>query len=158
MENGDATSWRYACAEVVPESKVVDQFKLAPVRLFQHASEADRAVARFRRLRRLAEDHDGEGASAPDVDSVDGAIAFLSKARFSRQCLPTLSDEGKAVIEVHVRSEGLYADVTFLGPEEDGVVRCYLRRPAMPSRAIEGKLEDRDVHSFIEDALGVFYD
>jgi hypothetical protein len=137
---------------------VKDDWRLAPVRVFLHASEADRAAARLRRLRRLGENHDGEGASAPDVDSVDEAIAFLNRASLTMRCVPTLSEEGKAVIEVHVREAGKFADITFMGPEHGDVVRCYVRKGREPSVALEGHLDDAGVRSLIEDAAGVLYD
>lgn len=149
--------------ELLPEPRMPvaeprTEWKLATVLLFPYPSETERAIARFRRLRRLGDNHDGEGAAAADVQSVDEAVAFLGRASQIQKCLPTLSEDGKAVIEVHDRTKGFFADITFMGPEHGEIIRCYARRKNQPSTAVEGGLSDPGVRQFIEDAISVFYD
>ena len=112
----------------------------------------DQTKARFRMLRRLPRNHDGEGADAANAKSVDEAIAFLDAMQCSTPYFATLSDEGFAVIEFEDRSTGFFAVVMF---RPDGVVECYRRKPGAPSELVEGPLDELEVRDFLDLKIGV---
>lgn len=87
-----------------------------------------RAIDRFAMLRHLFENHDGEGAAAPDQGSIEIAIGMLN-ALASGAIRPTLNDDGMAVIEIEDRAKGLYAEITFTNGLDAEV---YVRMPRPP--------------------------
>jgi hypothetical protein len=105
----------------------------------------DHTRARFRLLRRLQKNHDGEGAAAANATSVDAAIAFLNTMSCAVPYFATLNDDGLAVIEFEDRSTGIFADMTF---REDRVVECYKRQPGVPSRLDEWALDSPKLLDF----------
>lgn len=110
-------------------------------------SPAGRTKARFRFLRRLRKNHDGEGAAAADHESVDAAIAFLGSMQCSTPYFATLNDDGLAVIEFEVRDTRFFGDLTF---HASNVVECYVRRPGSPSHILEQKLDSPEMREFLK--------
>ncbi|MGV2130877.1 hypothetical protein ACQZ4Q_01620 [Agrobacterium vitis] len=106
----------------------------------------EHAKARFRMLRRLGDNHDGEGARAANPRSVDNAIAFIDRHSFGLPMLATLDDDGLAVIEVQSIETGIFADITF---RSDGTVEVYFRENGNASQMIEGEAYSADVRAFI---------
>lgn len=153
-----STTYANSPPAIQTETLVLERTFTAPVKMFMHASESDRAMARFRRLKHLPENHDGEGAAAPRGESIDFAMSFLARANFVRTCLPTLSEDGQAVIEMHDRNAGAFADVTFVAGAGGMVVQCYVGRRDQPSDFVEGQLDDAKVREILGDAGCVFYD
>jgi hypothetical protein len=117
-------------------------------------SVQDALIARFRLLRRLPQNHDNEGASAPDPASVDAAIAFVGTMSTSTPCSATLNDEGQAVIEFEDRVSGLYADLTFL---PSGRVEMYRRQPGKESVLFEAALGSKRTRAFLVDEVDVVF-
>jgi hypothetical protein len=117
-------------------------------------SRADRTKARFRLLRRLQRNHDGEGAAAADRESVDAAIAFLGTMQCSRPYFATLNDDGFAVIEFEDRLTGFFGDLTF---QPDGVVQCYARQPGTESQFLEQALDSPQMRDFLDTHIGVVF-
>jgi hypothetical protein len=117
-------------------------------------NRADRTKARFRLLRRLQRNHDGEGAAAADQESVDAAIAFLGSMRCSKPYFATLNDEGFAVIEFEDRLTGFFGDLTF---QPGGVVQCYARQPGAPSQFLEQALDSPQMRDFLDTHIGVVF-
>jgi hypothetical protein len=115
-------------------------------------SGREKIKARLRMLRRLSENHDNEGASAPDKRSVDIAIATVDEFEEPLlPCLATLDDDGSAVLEFEDRSSGFFADITF---RADETVEFYERRRGEPSRLFEAPLHSSQAQSFF-DSIGV---
>jgi hypothetical protein len=112
----------------------------------------ERVKARFRLLKRLGPNHDGEGAEAPNAKTVDAAIAFVDRLTKYKQFFATLDDDGSAVIEFEDRAAGFFADITFL---PDGRVECYRRVTGKPSRTFVGDLGAADTLNFLEDELQI---
>jgi hypothetical protein len=117
-------------------------------------NRADRTKARFRLLRRLQRNHDGEGAAAADQESVDAAIAFLGTMRCSRPYFATLNDDGFAVIEFEDRLTGFFGDLTF---QPGGVVECYGRLPGAPSQFLAQALDSPQMRDFLDTHIGVVF-
>jgi hypothetical protein len=117
-------------------------------------NRADRTKARFRLLRRLQRNHDGEGAAAADQESADAAIAFLGSMQCSRPYFATLNDDGFAVIEFEDRLTGFFGDLTF---QPGGVVQCYARDPAGPSRFLELALDSPEMRDFLDTPFCVVF-
>ena len=115
-------------------------------------SPKERTKARFRLLKRLGPNHDGEGAQAPNARTVDRAIAFIDRMTKYRPFFATLDDDGSAVIEFDDRANGFFADVTFLS---DGTVECYRRLSGHPSLTFVGRLDDADTREFLENELHI---
>lgn len=62
----------------------------------------DRALGRLEEFSAYEEDWDGEGASAPLIDAIEGAVAFLQKLEpWHPRPVATVSSEGNAVIEFY---------------------------------------------------------
>ncbi len=97
-------------------------------------------------LRRLKDNHDGEGARAAQPRSVDAAIAFIDRHFFTLPVLATLDDDGLAVIEVHSGERGIFADMTF---KIDGSVECYFRKAGELSQMFEGPAFSPETKAFI---------
>jgi hypothetical protein len=112
----------------------------------------ERVKARFRLLKRLGLNHDGEGASAPIPKTVDAAIAFVDRMTKYKQFFATLDDDGSAVIEFEDKAAGFFADITFL---PDGRIECYRRKTGLPSRTFVGDLSAADARDFLENELGI---
>lgn len=110
-----------------------------------------RLTARLRMLKRLPENHDGEGALAPLPRSVDEALAFLPQIDTTMTYSVTLNDEGLAVFEFEDDAEGRFSDITFHG-NDDRTVECYCRVPGAPSALFEGPLESQDIKKFLHEA------
>jgi hypothetical protein len=110
--------------------------------------------ARFRLLRRLPDNHDGEGAAAAYPASVDRAMAFLDAMTSSVSYFATLSDEGLAVIEFEDRERGLFADITF---RLDGTFECFRRLPGTVPELVVDQPESNQVRSFLRDEVGVVF-
>lgn len=113
----------------------------------------ERVKVRFRMLRRLPENHDKSGASAPCPKSIDAAIAFVDRIQgsFPPSCA-TLDDDGSAVIEFEDRTTGLFADIMF---QKGGKIECYRRLPHKQSELVEGKLDSDLIRNFLSDELGI---
>jgi hypothetical protein len=114
----------------------------------------DRLIARFRLLRHLPNNHDNEGASVPNLGSVDAAIAFISSVTTSTPASASLNDAGAAVIEFEDRSTGLFADVTFL---PSGRVEVYRRKPGVDSVRFEDELSAKRTREFLAQEVDVVY-
>jgi len=112
----------------------------------------DHAKARFRMLRRLPNNYDNEGASAPNSASVDAAIAFLDRLTDMPGICATLSDAGSAVIEIDDTESGFFGEITFLS---DNKVECYRRRKGAPSVLIEGTIQEAEIKRFLVDEMGI---
>jgi hypothetical protein len=132
---------RNDAADHVDPGKPTSASRVVPLRRHQ-----DHAKARFRMLKRLKDNHDGEGARAANSRSVDHAIAFLDRYSFSLPILPTLDDDGFAVIEVHSEDMDTFADITF---RSDATVECYFRKSNAPSQMFEGNMFDSGTQAFI---------
>lgn len=110
-----------------------------------------RARSRLRMLRRLPTNHDGEGAQAPDANSVDSAIAFLDRLPAEEFLLvPTLSADGEAVIEFRTPL-GVHADITFC--DRGQRLACYWKSPGQPSLFAEGPPSQVDVRKMLRDCF-----
>jgi hypothetical protein len=119
-----------------------------------HGQRDDRVKARFRMLRRLPSNHDGEGAAAPNPKTIDRAIAFIDRiaTRAAPRFNATLDDDGSAVIEFEDRTRGFFADITF---RADGSVEFYKREPGQESEFFEGSLETPEAREFLESKIGL---
>ncbi|MCA1542248.1 hypothetical protein I6F18_20020 [Bradyrhizobium sp. NBAIM32] len=115
-------------------------------------SPKERIKARFRLLKRLGPNHDGEGAQAPNARTVDRAIAFIDRMTQHKDGFATLDDDGSAVIEFEDRQSGFFGDITFLA---DGTVECYRRQVGLPSRTFIGSLDAADTRDFLENELHI---
>lgn len=116
-----------------------------------HTSK-ERVKARFRLLKRLQQNHDGEGAEAPISDTVDMAIAFIDTIDRHPDFFATLDDDGCAVIECRNRDTGFFADLTF---RSDGTVEAYRRETGKPSLEYVGILGTPDMNAFLDQELHV---
>ena len=112
----------------------------------------DRVKARLRMLRRLPTDHDREGAAAPDLKSINSAIAFINRIARAPDFNATLDDDGSAVIEFENRATGFFADVTF---RANGRVKFYRRKPGDKSEFLEGELETSEARQFWKSKIGL---
>lgn len=121
-----------------------DQFRV--VSLF---SKKEKAKVRLRRLRHLQYDHDGEGAAAAQIASVDRAIAFLDQMSTEHPYFVTIDDFGRAVLELE--STNFFGDIAF---NTDGSLECCVLRPIV--EAVEGSSASQEVKSFLAERLGVF--
>ncbi|MGV1951655.1 hypothetical protein ACQZ44_12565 [Agrobacterium vitis] len=105
-------------------------------------SRKDHTKVRFRRLRRLQDNHDGEGARAAVSSSVDFAIAFLDRHTFGLPFMATLNDDGLAVIEVQNRKTRLFASITFF---TDGLLNCIVSKGREYYETADGKESSDEV-------------
>ena len=112
----------------------------------------ERAKARFRMLKHLPENHDGEGASAPIASSVDDAIAFVDDVVGAPRMLPTLDDDGSAVIEFEDKSMGVFCDITFL---PDHVVEVFCKNK-LGTFSFTGPYTTRSFREFVSDHGGIY--
>lgn len=145
-ESGAMQTYIEKRLEVAPPQRVDPKSpteKAVVVHLRQHQ---EHAKARFRMLRRLGDNHDGEGARGANHRSVDSAIAFIDRHCFTLPLLATLDDDGQAVIEVHSPDRGIFADLTF---RIDGSVECYYRKVGQPSEMYEGQAFSSATKAFI---------
>ncbi len=117
-------------------------------------NRADRTKARFRLLRRLQRNHDGEGAAAADQESVDAAIAFLGTMQCSKPYFATLNDEGYAVIEFEDRDTGFFGDLTF---QPGGIVQGYVHQPGESSLLLVQALGSSEMKEFLATHLDVVF-
>ncbi len=126
------------------------------VKVARSALEAKRnaMAVRLRMLRSLPSDHDGQGAAAPSIESIDAALAFLGHLVTPHRFSVTVNDDGYAVVEFEDRKSGFAADITFL--DGNGLVECYYRPSRFePSDMITGMLNDSDVQAFLSQKMGV---
>ncbi len=103
-------------------------------------------------LRQLRTNHDGEGAAAPNVKSIDAAIAFIDRLGNAPAFNATLDDDGSAVIEFEDRSTGFFADITFRSPN---YVELYKRQAGQESVYFEGELGTSEAREFLESKIGL---
>jgi hypothetical protein len=112
----------------------------------------DRVKVRFRLLKRLGPNHDGEGAQAPNAKTVDAAIAFIDRMTKYKPFFATVDDDGSAVIEFEDRAVAFFADITFLS---DGRIECYRRVAGKHSLTFTGDLNASDTLDFLESELQI---
>lgn len=105
-------------------------------------------LSRLRDLKRLGDDHDGEGAKAAVDDSFDAAIACATTLRTQHKIAATISDEGLAVFEIRPRSGSSFAELTFIN-SNPLIVECYRREKASGSLIIDGALGSPEVQTFL---------
>jgi hypothetical protein len=115
-------------------------------RVVRLGARREHIKARFRMLRRLRDNHDGEGARAAQQMSVDYAIAFIGRHTFELPALATLNDEGLAVIEFHGTQKDVFAEITF---SPDNQIECYWKADNLPSQMCAGKPDDPVVVEFL---------
>jgi hypothetical protein len=136
---------------LIGKTRSVPQLATAPSLTYTHGLH-DRVKARFRMLRRLPSDHDGEGAAAPNSKSIDRAIAFIDRIAKGPNFNATLDDDGSAVIEFEDRATGFFADITF---RANGRVEFYKRAPGQESDFFEGEIETPEARTFLEYKIGL---
>jgi hypothetical protein len=113
----------------------------------------ERWLKRLDMLAALGDDHDGEGAAAPNPASIEEARSFL-KSMQTRTGVPvsTLTDGGHAVIEFH-EGKTFYGSITFDG---SGGVEVYVaERKGVASHFYEGPLVDDKARDVILEGLGI---
>jgi hypothetical protein len=88
----------------------------------------DKVLARLEILRRLPENHGGEGEVAPDQRSFDLAADFVIQMFCAIQPCASMTDFGYAVLEIENVSTGFYADMVF---QKNGMIDCYRRGKEM---------------------------
>ncbi len=125
-----------------------------PGRVVPLHSAKERTKARFRMLRRLSENHDGEGAAAPIRQTVDTAIAFVDCLIHHPDFFATLDDEGRAVLEFEDKTRGFFADLAF---HEDGTIECYRREINKDSVEFRGNHSSPEARHFLETEMYILF-
>jgi hypothetical protein len=98
------------------------------------------AIKRLAFLGDLEDDHDGEGALAPDPDSIDTAILFLRQLPFySSDPLVGVDADGNAVVEFH--DDGEIGQIVFHG---DRTAEAFYSRQDVSPVAFEGSIDSLD--------------
>jgi hypothetical protein len=96
------------------------------------------ATKRLEFLATLDEDHDGEGALAPNAESISAALSFLRQLDYyAPDPIVGLTRDGNAVIEFHDNNE--IGQIIFY---PDRTAEVYSARPSSPSVGFEGSIDD----------------
>lgn len=113
-------------------------------------SAGDVLDARLSILEGLDEDHDGEGASAPNHSSISIARRVLSSIRFDAPVFSVgLTSEGNAVAEFE--EEGSFGQLIFM---PDLTIEAYLSPAKGESVLLEGCLTDESFKRDVERSFG----
>jgi hypothetical protein len=91
------------------------------LRSYRQTTPAEHVIGELRRWALLAPNWDGEGASAPSVESIREASAFAGLLSDGSVVEPMLHASGRAGL--YFRTATLYADIEFLG---DGRAAYYV--------------------------------
>jgi hypothetical protein len=92
------------------------------------AMDKAKVLDRLEILRKLSENHGGEGEGAPIQKTFDIAADFVSQMICRIQPCASMTDLGCAALEIEDRKTGFYADMVF---QSTGMIDCYMRGKEM---------------------------